>query len=218
MKVIGAGFGRTGTMSLKHELEQLGAGPCLHMIDLIRQNELIEPWHDAAVKGQDPDWDAMFAGFDSTIDWPGCSYWRELIDVYPDTPVLLNIRDFDPWYKSCINTIWAIRQAAQAGTLDGDGSEDPPPPELWEVIGTLIYGHDFQGNFEDEDWMRRNYAERIEEIKSTVPSDRLVIFRLEDQPGWTPICEMLGVEEPAEDFPHLHDTNEFRAEFGLPPL
>ena len=35
MKVIGVGFGRTGTMSLKAALERLGAGPCFHMIDLI---------------------------------------------------------------------------------------------------------------------------------------------------------------------------------------
>ncbi|MFT5395500.1 MAG: hypothetical protein ACI85N_000685 [Gammaproteobacteria bacterium] len=29
--VIGAGFGRTDTMSLKMALEQLGLGPCHHM-------------------------------------------------------------------------------------------------------------------------------------------------------------------------------------------
>src|SRR5689334_16327222 len=36
LKVIGAGFGRTGTMSLKLALEQLGFGPCYHMIEVFK--------------------------------------------------------------------------------------------------------------------------------------------------------------------------------------
>ena len=31
LSVIGAGFGRTGTMTSKMALEQLGLGPCHHM-------------------------------------------------------------------------------------------------------------------------------------------------------------------------------------------
>jgi hypothetical protein len=217
MKVIGVGFGRTGTLSLKQALETLGAGPCLHMLDLIQNHELIPPWHDAAIKGE-PDWDAMFEGWESTIDWPGCTFWRELIEVYPDALVLHNHRDFDPWYKSCKNTIWAVRQASMKGELNGDANREQPPPELWQVIGTLIYERDCQGRFEDEEWMRSMHAERIETINSTVPAERLIEFKLEDQPGWRPLCEALGVEEPDEPFPHLHDTNEFRAEFGMPPV
>jgi len=83
MKVIGVGFGRTGTMSIKQALEDVGAGPCFHMIDLIRNQDRVGPWHDAAVKG-DIDFEAMFAGYDATIDWPGCSFWRELMQAYPE--------------------------------------------------------------------------------------------------------------------------------------
>jgi len=217
MKVLGVGFGRSGTMSLKAALEEVGAGPCLHMIDLIRNNDLIPPWKDAALEGN-VDFDRMFAGFESTIDWPGCTFWRELIDYYPDTPVLLNYREFDGWYKSVKNTIVAVREASQKGELKPDANRPAPPPELWQVIGTLIYERDFQGKFDDEDWMRDMYYARIEEIKATVPAGRLTVFKLEDQPGWAPIADMLGVEAPQTEFPHLHDTDEFRAEFGLPAL
>ena len=34
MRVIGAGFGRTGTLSRKVALEELGCGPCYHMIEV----------------------------------------------------------------------------------------------------------------------------------------------------------------------------------------
>lgn len=217
MKVLGVGFGRSGTMSLKVALEELGASPCLHMIDLIRNTELIPPWYDAAIEGK-VDFDRMFAGFEATIDWPGCTFWRELIDHYPDSPVLLNYREFDGWYKSVKNTIAAVREASQKGELQPDANRPAPPPELWQVIGKLIYERDFQGNFEDEDWMRDMYYGRIEEIKATVPAERLTVFKLEDQPGWEPVADMLGAEAPETDFPHLHDTDEFRTEFGLPAL
>ena len=164
MKVLGVGFGRSGTMSLKQALEDLGAGPCLHMIDLIRNNELIPPWQEAAIEGN-VDFDRMFEGFESTIDWPGCTYWKDLIEYYPDAPVLLNYRDFDGWYKSVNNTIVAVRKASMAGELKPDTNRPQPPPELWQVIGKLIYEVDFQGNVEDEAWMRDMYYARIEEIK-----------------------------------------------------
>jgi hypothetical protein len=217
MKVIGVGFGRSGTMSLKQALEDLGGGPCLHMIDLIRNNDLIPPWQDAAIDGN-VDFDRMFEGFDSTIDWPGCTYWKDLIEYYPDAAVLLNYRDFDGWYKSVNNTIVAVRKASMAGELKQDANRPPPPPELWQVIGKLIYDVDFQGKVEDEAWMREMYAARIEEIKATVPAERLTLFKLEDNDGWTSLAAMLGVEAPTKEFPHLHDTNEFRTEFGLAPL
>jgi len=217
MKLIGVGFGRTGTMSIKTALEDEGQGPCFHMIDLIRNPDIVDPWHDAAVKGE-KDWDKMFAGYNATIDWPGCTFWKELIEVYPEAPVLLNIRDFDPWYKSLHNTVYALRLASEKGELTPDPNRPPPSPKLWEVIGTLLYKVDFQGNFEDESWMREMYANRIEEIKDTVPSERLTVWKLEDNPGWGPIADALGIETPNAPFPHLHDTDNFREEFGLPPL
>ena len=48
MQVIGAGFGRTGTMSLKAALEQLGFGPAFHMIDLVRSPADLPHWHEPA--------------------------------------------------------------------------------------------------------------------------------------------------------------------------
>lgn len=42
LKVIGAGFGRTGTLSLKSALDELGLGPCYHMVE-----RHTPPEHDA---------------------------------------------------------------------------------------------------------------------------------------------------------------------------
>jgi hypothetical protein len=218
MKLIGVGFGRTGTMSLKAAIEELGA-PCFHMIDLImgeKKERDLEYWVRIA-NGEPVDWNEVFEGWEATIDWPGCSRWEQIVDAFPDAAVLLNIRDFDPWYKSCANTILAVKQAALAGDLPEDANRDGPSPELWDVIDKLIWEGDFQGRFADREWMRQMYADRIETIKNAVPSERLIVWEL-GKDGWEPIADALGVEAPDKPFPRLHDTNEFRTEFGLEPL
>jgi hypothetical protein len=218
MKVIGVGFGRTGTMSLKQALADLGAGPCFHMIDLImgeRKARDLPYWVQIA-EGRPVDWHEVFEGWQSTVDWPAASRWRELIEVFPDAKVLLNVREFDGWYRSCANTILAVKLAAQAGELQQDANRDAPAPELWGVIERLIWEGDFQGRFDDRAWVKRMYEERIEEIRDTVPADRLTIWNLGD--GWAPLAAMLDVAPPEAPFPRLHDTNEFRTEFGLPAL
>jgi Sulfotransferase domain len=219
MQLIGVGFGRTGTMSLKAALEELGAGPCFHMIDLIigENKERDLPYWIKIGNGEPVDWHEVFEPWESTVDWPACSRWEELIEVFPEAPVLLNVRDFEGWYRSCENTILAVKEAAMAGELAEDPNRDPPSPELWGVIEQLIWQGDFQGRFKDKDWTRRMYEERIETIKATVPPERLTVWEL-GLDGWEPLAEMLGVEAPDKEFPRLHDTNEFRTEFGLPAL
>ena len=48
MKIVGAGFGRTGTASMKIALERLGFGPCYHMREVFERPEGIPLWHKAA--------------------------------------------------------------------------------------------------------------------------------------------------------------------------
>lgn len=219
MKVIGVGFGRTGTMSLKAALERLGAGPCFHMIELImgeRRERDLANWVRIA-DGEPVDWQEVFDGWESTVDWPAASKWREICDAFPDVPVLLNVRDFDGFYKSVENTILAVKLAAQSGAVRPDANRPQPHPALWGVIERLIWQGDFQGRFEDKAWVRAMYDARVEEIKAAIGPERLTVWEL-GVDGWEPLAAMLGVDVPDEPFPRLHDTNEFRTEFGLPAL
>jgi Sulfotransferase domain len=217
VKVIGVGFGRTGTMSLKAALERLGAGPCFHMIDLIvgeDRDALIPKW--AAVADGQADWHDVFDGFEATVDWPAAARWREICDAFPDAPVLLNVRDFEPWYRSMENTIRAAK-VTPPEDLQQDANRPLPNPLLWQVIDRLIWEGDFQGRFEDKAWVREMYDARIAEIKATIAPERLTVWEL-GVDGWEPLAAMLDVDVPDEPFPRLHDTAEFRSEFGLPAL
>ena len=77
LEVIGAGFGRTGTMSMKAALEILGFGPCHHMLEVTANDVQRDIWR-AIAAGAAPDWERAFAGYRSTVDWPGAYFWREL--------------------------------------------------------------------------------------------------------------------------------------------
>jgi hypothetical protein len=111
MKVIGAGFGRTGTMSLKVALEQLGYGPCYHMVELFEYPDDVERW-EAAVRGEPVNWKEILAGYRATVDWPGAAFYKELAERYPEAGVILTVRDPERWYESARNTIFNLQGAA----------------------------------------------------------------------------------------------------------
>lgn len=104
LEVIGAGFGRTGTNSLRLALERLGFGPCHHMFEVRDNPEQLPAW-EAVVRGETPDWDSMFKGYRSQVDWPGAAYWRQLADHYPKAKVILSVRDPGSWFDSVQATI-----------------------------------------------------------------------------------------------------------------
>ena len=107
LKVIGAGFGRTGTKSLQLALEELGFGKCYHMEELFRNPEGVVHW-ESAYQEKETDWNALFQNYDSAVDFPTSMYYKELADHYPDSKVILTVRDPEKWYKSAYDTIFSF--------------------------------------------------------------------------------------------------------------
>ena len=161
MQVIGAGFGRTGTLTLKAALEELGVGPCYHMVEVLWGDTSRLPLWQAAANGEAVDWKAVFEGFESTVDWPGCTFWEPLMEVFPEAKVLLSLRDPESWYESARNSIYAVMLAGKKGELKG-GQETPPSPEAFAMISKLMWDGTFHGKFEDKAYAieRFNGAQR----------------------------------------------------------
>jgi hypothetical protein len=214
VKVIGAGFGRTGTMSLKAALEQLGAGPCFHMIDIIRDPTPLPYWQ-AAADGERIDWKEALDGWEASVDWPGCTFYKEQMETWPDAPVLLTVREPEAWYRSVSNSIHAAKEMAMRGELQPP-EENPPSPEVMRMINGLIWDGTFHGRFAEKDYALKVFHDHNEDVKRAVPADRLVIYEIGQ--GWRPLAEMLGVEAPDAPFPHLNDTESFRQMFGMPAV
>jgi hypothetical protein len=196
LKVIGAGLGRTGTLSLKLALEKLGLGPCFHMTELANHPDRLPYWV-ALAEGKSVDWPAVFEGFQSTVDWPSCSFYRPLADFYPDAKVILTRRDPDAWYASTQQTIFGGIQHRLAG-------DDP-----WSRMVRGIIGRMFDGRFADRDHCVAVYERHNQEVLQSIPSHRLLDFSVAE--GWAPLCRFLGVAEPAEPFPRVNSSEEFQA-------
>jgi len=196
LQVIGAGLGRTGTMSLKLALEHLGFGPCYHMSEvLVGARRNFPLWLDV-IHGK-PDWDTIFDGFRATTDYPACTWWRELADYYPQAKVILTVRDPDDWFRSVNKTIFA-----KGGPTDVEG----PVAEF--MLGAVI--KDVAGRIEDRDFMVDYFTRRNAEVVAALPPERLLVYRPGD--GWEPICEFLGVPVPAEPYPRINTTEEWEVD------
>jgi hypothetical protein len=205
VKVIGAGFGRTGTLSLKAALEELGFGPCYHMTDLYSR-----PWDgrlwEAAWRGERLDWEEIFGDYRATVDWPGCVFYAELMEAYPHAKVLLAVRDPEGWYESARRTIHAVRRSAYSSVFATLAWKLYP---AFRVTDELIWEGTFGGRFEDKERAIEIFERHIEKVKRRVPPDRLLVYDVEQ--GWEPLCDFLGVEVPKDKpFPRLNDSESFQ--------
>lgn len=194
LKVIGSGLGRTGTLSTKLALEQLGFGPCYHMMEVFMHPERVPLWV-AAGAGR-ADWDAIFDGYQSTVDHPGARYWREMMAHYPQAKVLHTVRDPEKWFAS-----------TQATIFSPDSPAHNPPPAMRPFFDTVNAG--YGGDLNDRAFMLDFFRRHTEAVVATVPKDRLLVFDVKD--GWEPLCAFLGVPVPATPFPRENSTEQFKA-------
>jgi hypothetical protein len=204
IEVIGAGFGRTGTLSLKRALEQLGFGPTYHMQEVMRRPSHIARWHEFAVSGS-MDWGTLFDRFRSCVDFPASCAWRELIDHYPSAKVVLTIRDPDKWWKSTAATIYPLTRTAFPWWL----RKLAPPADHWlDMVDRLVWDGIFAGRFEDRDYAIDVFERHIATVRAEVPSSKLLVFDVRD--GWEPLCDFLGVPTPRDEFPNVNDATAVR--------
>jgi hypothetical protein len=213
LKVIGAGLPRTGTLSMKHALEQLGFGRCYHMEEIFAEPARSEAWASYFTGGP-VDWDEVFDAYGAAVDAPAFIAWRQLIAHYPDAKVVLTVRDADSWFASMSKTILAEGyidrlMASPIGPMLGPmmgammaiaggpppPADAPPGPPPRDLLLALRTAHDAA-------------------VQSEIPADRLLVYRVGE--GWERLCRFLDVEVPPASFPHMNDTESFHENFPAP--
>ncbi len=191
LALIGAGFGGTGTESMKLALEQLGPGRCHHVKEVLPDPAQLEFWRKAAM-GETADWDEIFEGFGCSIDWPAAFFWCELAAHCLEAKILLTVRSSDSWYNSFSNTILKVLQSGE--TAVGIG------PKL---IGERIFG-DRAG---DRDHAIAVYERNTADVQAAFPPERLLTCYIGD--GWEPLCAFLGKPAPDTPFPRTNSAEQF---------
>lgn len=200
LKVIGAGFGRTGTLSLKFALEQLGLGPCYHMLEVLQHPEHVEVW-EALQRGVAPDWAQLFEGYQASVDFPSARFWEAQLEQYPQAKVILSLRDGQAWHRSVMNTIYP-------SSVAGRDSKDPGARRHSLMVFDVIWDGVFGGRIEDPAHAVACFDAHNQQVIDTVPAEQLLIYRPGD--GWEPLCAFLDVPVPEAPYPRVNSTADFQ--------
>ncbi|PSL20670.1 sulfotransferase family protein [Shimia abyssi] len=205
LNVVGSGFGRTGTMSMKLALEQLGQGRCHHMEEVF-ENPWQAPFWAAALRNEQVDWDMLLNGYGATMDWPSGHFWRDLLAANPDAKVIHTTRSAESWWASYSETIMKFLEVA----VD-DPANQGVGREMSEWCVTA-FGRTFGADYRDREGGLRSFERRLAEVQEAVPADRLLVYPVGS--GWEPLCEFLEVPVPKEEFPRSNDRSEFWENFS----
>ncbi len=204
LEVLGAGFGRTGTFSIKLALEQLGFGPCLHMEDVFTDEAQLPRWQ-AAVTGAPVDWQHALSGFRSCVDWPTTHYWQEIAAEFPAARVLLHVRSEDDWWESFSRSVRPLIERRSE-------VPDAHRRNALEMAHQMIEIQTFDGKMADKEHVLSVYRRRIAQVRKTIAADRLLVFDVTQ--GWEPLCKFLDVPIPDGDFPRENNLPAFWEFFG----
>ena len=212
IKIIGAGFPRTGTNTLRESLQLLGFNKTYHMKNLLVHPENLHYWESLRTTGT-TDFDGLYDGYVATVDFPCYPWYKQHMKRYPDAKVILSLRPFEKWYESFYSTIWQAQnpseeaKAAMAQKVAGD-------PRLQQVMKVMAFAKQaivedhFQNRFLDKEFMEKVFNDHNEEVKNYVPADKLLVFDVRE--GWEPLCNFLGVDVPGEPLPHTNKKEDFQ--------
>ena len=192
LKVVGTGFGRTGTDSMREALNILGVGPTHHMFEVIGNQRQTELWRALAAGGT-ADWGKLFEGFNACVDWPSAYYWRQLIVAYPQAKVILTYRSSESWWESFSKVLLPVLRA----------STDQASLGIALIAKQVFRG----GDPFDCTHAIATYEAHVAAVKAEVPPARLLVHNLGD--GWRPLCAHLGVSVPDLPYPSRNSAVEF---------
>ena len=188
---------------MKLALEQLGYGPCYHMSEVIPKPKRVLAWCNIA-RGRPADWRGLMQGFQATVDFPACVYYRELMDAFPEAKVIHTVRDPERWYQSARETIYEFSGTSPRWLR----RLIRPLGHIMDMGNLIIWQGFFEGDFENRQRAIEIFKRHTDNVVRTVPPERLLVFDVKE--GWEPLCRFLQVPVPATPFPHVNDTEQFR--------
>lgn len=197
LHVIGAGYPRTGTYSLRAALITLLGGDCYHMRTVNENPSHVRIWQ-AAIEGDQPDWNSFLADYTAAVDWPVSGFCREIAAAFPEALVLLSARqDADTWWRSFDQNI-----------LPRHRSNPDPEPGSRLALGRSLLEREIGKKWDDAASAKAAYERHLEAVTAAIPPQRLI--RWQPDEGWPPLCQALEVPIPTVQFPYLNTTAQRR--------
>jgi hypothetical protein len=203
LEVIGAGYSRTGTLSLKHALEILGYGRCYHFVELLKRGHTARRL--AILDGKPVNWDELLAGYSAAVDYPAAAYYRELAANYPEAKVILTVRDPDEWHASIREALLPLRRTLVSWV--------PWASKLGRLTDRLIWDGALEGRAAERDFAVARFHRHVREVRAEIDAQRLLVFDVKE--GWEPLCRFLNRPVPPLPFPRTNSRRSLRAAVWL---
>jgi hypothetical protein len=162
-----------------------------------------KPFKEAHRNPEAVDWDKVYDGFDAAVDWPTCTFYKELMVKYPDAKVLLTVRTPESWYASICKTI--VPMARRYKEIKSERAKDIADMASEVVMNGILTDEE---KIKDEKAIQKLFTDHVEEVKRHVPSDRLLVMELGE--GWDRLCQFLGKEVPKVPYPKTNSTASFQ--------
>jgi len=211
MKVICAGFPKTGTKSMAMALRQLGYGPVHDFEEHLEYNldnylDFLEGRVDGSI------FKSIYKDVDAVMDMPAVDVWYILHQQFPDAKVILMVRDNEnEWLNSYYGMLLYFCTNFGVSYFWGKARH-----YLSRTRNKLNRLHKFNLIFSTgadnatdvkyklhhllspEQW-KSQYVKHNAAVKSIVPGENLLVFNVKE--GWEPLCSFLGVQVPDIPFP-----------------
>ncbi|KYG41694.1 hypothetical protein M433DRAFT_75346 [Acidomyces richmondensis BFW] len=227
MEVLVLGLERTGTLSMRAALFELGYYDVYHMASCLFENPPdADLWCDAIDakafgKGKftKENWDqllghCMASPTSAVSDQPCAMFAEELIEAYPDAKIVLTVRDSpEAWQKSATNTVVAMCQIMAPIQVRQPGMN--PMNWVWRLLRPHLPIMPFLDRLAEAHELDkiptegvRIYNEHNDRVKRLAPPGQFLEFNVKQ--GWKPLCDFLGKPVPDTPFPNVNDTSEFQ--------
>ena len=219
--VIGAGLGRTGTMSLKIALEMILPGKCHHMITAVFHQE---EWRDILTgKMSDDDFKEFFLSnnYVAGVDVPFCWEYERAMAVFPNAKIILTVREPQGWVKSIKSTVSRVFAFESPAILFLSSGLFSTYLSLHNVVGFPKVLLDAFYNNNQRKMLTKAVSENrgveyfnnwIDGVEKKVPAKKLLKFNVKE--GWEPLCKFLNVPVPDAPFPNVNSSAFFIEELN----
>ncbi|CAJ1963681.1 unnamed protein product [Cylindrotheca closterium] len=221
LKVVGVGFGRTGTYSLTLALDELEY-PTLHTQHLYENEDIFRMWMNNvfqpsldsghATVGQ-PDFDIIAQhGYQATMDFPTALYYEQILKEYPDCKFILTTRqDSETWFRSWEGLAKSITSAANVGGSLVSAVKQYTIYLRW-LYAMVNEDDSYLTSPEPRDDQNhyvaiRSYERHNARVKQIIPPNQLLEYNVKDE--WKPLCEFLNVPVdkcPNKPFPKTNSA------------
>jgi hypothetical protein len=225
LKVIGVGYGRTGTYSLTLALEELGI-PTLHTQHLYEHDDIFDMWEQEvfgpAVKEQkaelrSPDFSVITRnGYQATMDFPMALYYEQVHEQFPDCKFILTVRDnSEVWFKSWDMLAHTITEPTRRfGTIISNVKRiNVYLKWLFSMVNkdNIYLTPQSPTPTQNKRAAIASYEAHNRRVREVIPPDQLLEYSVKE--GWKPLCDFLEIEDcPTTPFPKSNSARSLHAQ------